>query len=306
MSMWNRACLAVVVASCTLSIAANAEKKAADDRSVEKTAAVEKATKTESAPTENAAAEKATPIQKEKPAMVSGKKDKGEKAEKATVTSKKASVRLPSKLEVRVNGSYLFPGEDLFWDKAYGAEAKLIYWVNKNVGVALAAGAQKWTVNEDLRTFAAEDMGDGYEFLYGEMLEGDALMFPLGGSVMFQYEVLKKLNLSVEGGLRYVLINSDAKLTAIGVIIDSWYDDAIVDYAVNSYDLDFENEFIGLVAADISYAVYKNISLFVGGGFQFDITRSKPTLSVDGEDEDTRKDNALKASFVRGGASVLF
>ncbi|HBA86161.1 MAG TPA: hypothetical protein DCZ95_18925 [Verrucomicrobia bacterium] len=235
------------------------------------------------------------------------KSDKTVKTEKSVQGAKLAKTAPASKFELKVDGDYLFPGEDFYFDKAYGASAKLIYWLHKNFGLALAAGVQKWDAKDELRVDPAEDWGSGFAFIYGEKYSGDAKMFPLGGSVVAKFELAKKLNLSLEGGLRYVMISSDVSLETMGALVDTWYDNEIVDSVKLDYDVDMDNGFIGLLAADLDYEIVRNTSLFVGGGYQIDISKSTPTITLrNGENVDLEEDNALKGFFVRAGAAYLF
>lgn len=189
----------------------------------------------------------------------------------------------------------MFPGQDEDWDKGYGASARLIFWQEVGLGLALSIGAQKWDVNDEIYTYG-EYLGYGIGYGYAAGLEGDATMVPLGASGLYKIPFGKTVNLTLEGGIRYVIINSNVKFVKAEALVDR-YGNAYVES--DSYDVDFGNGIVGVIGAELDFELTKGFRLFAGGGYQFDLHKGE--LEVDGEEIDYK--NELKAAFIRAGVA---
>ncbi|MBU4247538.1 MAG: hypothetical protein KKG09_04220 [Verrucomicrobia bacterium] len=193
------------------------------------------------------------------------------------------------KLEISVAPNYVFPSEKDTWDKAYGIEGQLRLWANEYVGIAAAGGIQRWDINETSDALILND-----EILAVTDFTGSANMVPLGGSLLIRpipADWTKLIQLTIEGGVRYVFVNSNVK----GTMVET---DPV---SVSEGNVDMDNGLIGLVAGDVGIVPLENFSIFVGGGYQFDLSKG----NVDWLDSNI-SDNKMKGWFVRGGVTLMF
>ena len=189
--------------------------------------------------------------------------------------------------EVRVNPYYIVPGDDDSWDNAFGVEAQFIKWVNPNVGVAFAAGIGTWEANDEIISWY--DPYDGLGYAVGA--DGSATTVPIGGSVIIKPLTGGPAELTLEGGLRYVIVSSDVDL--IGAASDGF------DSIVVEDEVDIDNGVVGLFGADISFPLSPQAKIGFGAGYQFDIEKGDVTWL--GEEIG---DNEMKGFFLRVGISI--
>ncbi len=187
----------------------------------------------------------------------------------------------------------MIPGQDDDWDKGFGAFAQIVFWQESGLGIALSIGTQSWDVNDDVYFFG-EDLGYGIGYGYAAGLEGDATMIPLGASGLYKISLGQAANLTLEGGIKYVVVNSDVKFVEAEALADSY------GYSISdsySYDVDIDNGIVGVVGAEFDVELSKGFRLFAGAGYQFDLV--KGDMEVDGFD--VNYENELKAAFLRAG-----
>lgn len=191
------------------------------------------------------------------------------------------------KIEISVAPNYVFPGEKDMWDKAYGIEGQFRLWANDYVGIAGAGGIQRWKAKNTTSELILND-----EIRAVVDISGDANMVPVGASLLIRpipKDVMKFVQLTIEGGARYVFVNSNVK----GTLVD-------VDAAsVREETVKMDNGIIGLVAGDLAIVPIEILSIFVGGGYQFDL--SKGNVNWLG---DNIGDNKMNGWFVRGGLTL--
>ena len=199
----------------------------------------------------------------------------------------------PFKTELRLSGEFIKPKKDV-WDNGYGAEAQYVIWMDKNFGVALAAGISKWKTTDD----TAAGVTDPYTITAAK-LDGDATFYPLGGSLLYRLSIAEKATLTLEGGVRYVIADSDVHVRAAAFQSDYWGDVYIAD--ADQSTVTFDNAFIGRVGADLDIGFSESAGLFLGVGYDFDIG----TGTVSGFNEDWG-DYHLAAFFARIGAEMKF
>jgi len=197
--------------------------------------------------------------------------------------------------QLKFGGEGVIPGDDS-WDIGYGASAQVIFWTDSGLGLALSAGAQIWDVNDDVTGYV-EDVGGGFVAKYREGFEGDAVMLPLGASGLYRIALGETTSLILEGGLRYVIVNSNVKFVE-AFEVDDATGNALVE--AMSYDIDLDNGVVGLVGGDFEVALSESFNLFAGAGYQFDVL--KGDISVVGIDSDV--ENELKAFYARAGISL--
>ncbi len=193
------------------------------------------------------------------------------------------------KLEFAVTPSYIFPSENDTWDKAYGIEGQLRLWANDFIGIAGAGGYQRWQGKDTTSTF--QDF-EGVPRATTEF-SGDADMVPVGASLLIRpipKDVTQRIQLTIEGGARYVFVNSNFK----GMLTDS-------DGVSETDKCRLDDGIIGLVAGDLGIVPVENLSIFVGGGYQFDLSKG----NVDWMQENIG-DNKMKGWFLRAGLTLMF
>lgn len=193
-------------------------------------------------------------------------------------------------LSTEITGTlqYIMPDDDDTYDSGFGAEGQIRFWENANVGFALAGGIASWDINEQEIVES-----DGFTAI-GASIEGSILMVPIGGSILVRSMLADNLSLTLEGGLRYVIVESDAQMefavaNARGVFVGG------------SADIEIDNGIIGLVAANIEAELSPGVSLLCGFGYQFDIAKGDAKWM--GED---LEENELKAFFLRAGIALVF
>ncbi|HNR93984.1 MAG TPA: hypothetical protein PKM67_02385 [Kiritimatiellia bacterium] len=195
--------------------------------------------------------------------------------------------------ELKLGGEAIFPGQDDDWDKGYGASARVIFWRTSELGLALSIGVQKWDVNDEMYTYS-EYLGSGIGYGYAGGLEGDATMVPVGASGLYIIPVGKNASLTLEGGLRYVIMNSNVKYVEAEALADTYGNVLGASY---SYDVDFDNGIVGIIGADFDIELSPGFRLFAGAGYQIDLL--KGDTEADGVDIDY--ENELKGAFIRAG-----
>lgn len=163
-----------------------------------------------------------------------------------------SAVCLAANTELRFRPFLLFPGDDDTWDDAAGFEAQCVFWTTSNFGIAVAAGLQKWNVTDGIYT----------EPGYAVEADGDATVIPFGASVLFRpLPVNSQIILTLEGGLRYAIVNSDIDVVA-------------TDYEyIYGDEVDIDNGLIGILGVDVGIPFSQKASLSFGAGYQFDIAK---------------------------------
>lgn len=196
-------------------------------------------------------------------------------------------------MEIRISGEGMLPGNDDDWDIGYGASAQVIFWSDTGLGFALSAGVQKWDINDEVTSYG-EYLGGGYGYGYAAGLQGDAMMIPLGASALYRVALGQTASLTLEGGLRYVIVNSSVEFVEAEAIADRYGN--VIAYA-QSYDIDIDNGLVGVLGADFEMEVSPGFRLFAGAGYQFDVMKGDTTIG--GVDLDY--ENELKALYFRAG-----
>jgi hypothetical protein len=184
------------------------------------------------------------------------------------------------------------PGDSYTWDNGRSLEAQYAYWKTPNIGLAIALGAGSWNVNDSMDTGFLAGQGPSVARKTG----GSATMFPLGFSLLYNPDVqgviktdfdFGNIPLILEGGLRYVFVNSDIHTT------DN------LGYTYLKKKVNIDNGLVGLVAADMLFPIPSRVKLSAGIGYQFDIV--KGSIKWSGFD---LGDNELKSVFLRLGLTL--
>jgi hypothetical protein len=176
--------------------------------------------------------------------------------------------------EIRLNPYYLIPGDDDTWDNAIGFEAQYIYWSTPELGFAVAGGIAKWEVNE--YSYADPDIAFS--------VDGSMTTIPVGASILLRPSITQAAEITFEGGIRYVFINSDIDFDA-------------TDYSTYYWgEVDVDDGVIGLLGVDIAVPLSPKAKIGLGAGYQFDI--SKGDGSIEGIDI---QENKMKGFYLRLG-----
>lgn len=199
--------------------------------------------------------------------------------------------------QLRISLDYLLPKDDDVWDDAVGATAQLLFGQSGNAALALSIGVQEWSANEDVYggwTY----VGSGIYYGVDTGLKGDATMVPFGLSAIFKSELGEGVNLVLEGGVRYVFVDSSVTVDATEWAMNIYGQSVAQGY---SWDVDIDDGFVGLLAADLDFDLGLQSSLFAGIGYQFDISKG------DVEFRGARiGENELQAFLLRAGFSFGF
>ncbi|MCK9263686.1 MAG: hypothetical protein WDA72_06170 [Desulfomonilia bacterium] len=163
-----------------------------------------------------------------------------------------SSVCYAADAELRLRPYYLIPGQDDYWDYALGIDARYVFWTNPNMGIALSGGLATWEANDGI--FFQDDLA--------AQLDGSALVIPLGVSVLLRpMPAGAPFDLILEGGLRYVVVDSKVDLAATDF------------YYYFKDELDIENSVVGILGAEVGFPLSDGMGLSFGLGYQFDISK---------------------------------
>lgn len=181
---------------------------------------------------------------------------------------------------------YYMPGDDDSYDTGYGAEVQARFWLQSNVGLALAVGWASWNVNGGEESMTEDGITASAN------LGGDIRLLPMGGSVLFRPVNNSQMALTIEAGVRYVIVDSQTDMEASA-------SDSKGHSVYFNEGVDIGDGFVGVIGANIEGKISKKVSVLGGIGYQFDITKG----DVEWIDEDLG-DSALRAFIAKVGLVV--
>lgn len=184
---------------------------------------------------------------------------------------------------------YFKPSDDESYDSAFGVEGQMRFWQNEDVGFALAVGLSSWELNE-LGAYEEYYYGDYVVAVEAVAIDGKVLTLPIGGSVLFRPMMKENISVTIEAGIRYVLVESDAE-------VEYYYEDITGYTEYIKEEIEIDNGIVGLIAVDVEGKISKDMVVFAGVGYQFDIDKGDAELSA----LDISAENELEALVVRGG-----
>lgn len=189
--------------------------------------------------------------------------------------------------ELVVGYQGLSPQRDVDWKSASGLEIQGRFWQNEHIGIALAGASASWKA----RT-AISEVDDGATYVYTS-ISGDATITSFGASLLYRTGASGDVNLVLDLGLRYAMVNS------------SVYSEAAYDGLGGPnylYDkIRIENAMLFVAAADLEFRASKDVSLLFGLGYQVDL--QKPEERFAGE---SLGDTDLGATLFRIGLACRF
>jgi len=172
-----------------------------------------------------------------------------------------------------------FPGEGDFdlYDNFIGAEFQYRKWINDPFGIAFAVGGLQSKVHAESSDVFSSHIGN---------FDGTVRMFPVGVSAVYKLAEGYEWVLIIEGGIRYVFVDSDVTFR--------------LDGETRDYGVDIGNGVIGLGSLEYTRYINETTALFGGAGAQFDINEG--SIEVDGA---SGRDSELQGFFIRFGARFL-
>lgn len=174
------------------------------------------------------------------------------------------------------------PDDDEDWDTGYGAEVQFRKWVSDTVAFALALGLEQWDVEEGSFVFADPTL------IFAGSIEGEAIMLPLGVSIIIRPQMQGDVHVTFEGGIRYVVVESDIKF-------DVTLSDPTTGESIRIADeLEMDDGVVARIAVDVDAEISENVSIFGGIGLQLDIV----------EPETEGVEIPIESFFVRFGAVI--
>jgi len=188
--------------------------------------------------------------------------------------------------DIAVTAIYYKPGQDDNYDNGFGAEAQARFWFNQNIGLALSLGAGAFQVKDQEITESTGSIAAGLS------LNGDISLVPIGGSLLFKPVNNARIQLTLEAGIRYVLVNSQAEVEFATA-------NASGDFVYVKDTIDMENGVVGVIGANIEGKVGKQVSLLAGIGYQLDLVKGESkwrNVELD--------NNELKALLVKIGIVI--
>lgn len=194
-------------------------------------------------------------------------------ANSSSLTSKNASSLyahksyFDGKFELSLSGDLLLTS-DTRWDIGIvGATAGGTVWASEYLGFSASVGIQKWAVDESMSEFKSGYFM-GVRLANDYHYEGAATAVPLGGSLRLRVPIEDLVSFEFEGGVKYVIMNSDieehGKVSAYYGGTDNYYIEKI----------DTENGVVGFFSCDMRLCPSKTFSIFLGAGYQFDLSKA--------------------------------
>ena len=167
----------------------------------------------------------------------------------------------------------------------FGAETQIRFWLKDNLGFAVATGISFFTIDQ----FIASSDG----LVVTEITkEGTVLLFPVGGSILISLNPSNNLEVILEGGVRYVFVESG--LEEVRTTTDS------VSVTTERIEYDIENGLISLVSAYAVTELSSNLNLSIGLGYQFDISKGKAIIF------EFQEEHELSSLLIRAGLITGF
>jgi hypothetical protein len=163
---------------------------------------------------------------------------------------------------------WLAPGKDADWSSAAGVEVQARFWQAQRVGFALAAGCDSWNAVNDVI-----DRSDEEAYLHTSV-SGDAIVVPVGLSMLYRSSVMEDMDLMLELGFRYMFVDSSIYSEAI------YQDDAESKSLAGTVSI--ENSLVAVVGLNLEMKANDQLSVELGISQQFDL--GKPHEKFTGKD----------------------
>ena len=160
------------------------------------------------------------------------------------------------------------PASEQDWEGGVQVDAQCRFWQNEHVGVAMSVGSDVWHAREEY-----SESGDA-SYAMVTSVSGDTTLIPMGVSLLYRIPISRDVQWVLEGGLRYVFVNSS-------IIASVDYVDAGGDYYMED-TIRTKNFAQGVVGLSLEGSVKEPLRFVAGVSYQFDLT--EPLETFDGED----------------------
>ena len=156
------------------------------------------------------------------------------------------------------------------WDNCTGGEAKLVYWRRPDLGLAFCGGVSQWSV--DGKTEAVSS--DRWQSIASK-----------GQYTSFGLSAIKRIvsdygpSLCLEGGLRYMLYDSNLKLVEIDRVLSGAGQFTDI---VTPYEFDCDDTYVARLSLGLEWPFGRDVRVCTSAGYQLDLdvsTASVTTLS---------------------------
>lgn len=203
-------------------------------------------------------------------------------------TTAMADATAPLKFDLTLGGVFYSPSMD-YYNWGGGAEIQGRMWANEYIGAALSVGLVSWGVDDTYEYYSVRYNGQTFNVI--DRVESDRILsFPLGVSLLVRAINNDKVALIFEGGIRYVIVESDVYMSSRVVGVDHLRAKA-----------DIDNGFVATLGAELDVKVSSNISLLFGLGYQFDLDKGDVTWMGDKIEE-----NELQSFIAKLGLAFQF
>lgn len=211
--------------------------------------------------------------------------------------------------EIRVGGIYLSPSGDL-WEPGGGASVEWRRLIKDNFSVSLSIGIMKLDASTDEipGDEGAVVTGGSTGIYYGfvDYYEGEATIIPVSSFLIYDIP-LGTATLSLEGGFKYIFVNSDVEAHMLDGFIDPYTGQAFGSDRWIS-ETEIGGNLLGALAAHVAFPLNDKAKIFIGGGYQIDIVKSDVELKNQYSDYDGKSvtENELAGFFVEAGVGFGF
>jgi opacity protein-like surface antigen len=187
------------------------------------------------------------------------------------------------KEELYITGNYYDPSDNDIYDSGLGMEIQGRYWFSDLLGAAITGGFAIWDIDDKT------DLSPS-KFNVTDPLDDSVNLYTFGASALLRPINGEKIKLTLEGGLRFIYIDSNVDMVGIDE-----------NGTVVSTTVDPDSVFAGVVAADLEYVLSDVVSILGGVGYQF--TLSSGDIDAFGY---TVGDSEVDSLIVRAGAAIRF
>ena len=170
--------------------------------------------------------------------------------------------------ELMVRFGAIVPACEQDWDRGAQVEAECRFWQSEHTGVALSIGSSVWQARAEYA-----ESGDAASAI-ATSVSGHAALIPMGVSLLYRVPVSPYVRWVLEGGVRYVVVDSSVMAT-----VD--YADAGGGYYLED-TIRTQNFLQGVVGLSLEGSIAEPLRLVGSVGYQFDLT--DPMERFDGED----------------------
>ncbi len=193
----------------------------------------------------------------------------------------------PKPTHVRTHLSWSFPSADDNWDGGLGIQGQVLFpaaliGLSEAYRMGVSLGTSKWDANEDTQTITGGNAVSG-------ALSGDSRITQLGFSILRDQPLANDISLTFETGLLYQDISSNTDIT--------------FNYPANvtqTDELEIDDSFAALIAADINFKVAPSANAFVGLAYQLDLSKGDASAFNDSNE------NVTSALMLRSGVEFSF